>query len=160
MFRRAFRRLVCSSAATGAADGRSSPVFQLGRLNHVAVAVPKLDAARKLYAEAFGTAVTPPERLPEHGVTVSFVKLPNTNIELLEVLGENSPIANFMAKNANGGIHHICIEVDDINKAMERVKAFKIRPLSETPKIGAHGKPVVFLHPKDCNGILVELEQA
>ena len=103
---------------------------------------------------------SPPEDLPAHGVTVVFVNLPNTKIELLHPLGEKSPISGFLSKNANGGIHHVCIEVDDIEKAVADVKAKKIRCLTETTKIGAHGKPVMFLHPKDCAGVLVELEQA
>ena len=103
---------------------------------------------------------SPPEDLPEHGVTVVFVNLPNTKIELLKPLDEKSPIAGFLKKNANGGIHHVCIEVDSITEAVKDLKAKKIRCLSEEPRIGAHGKPVMFLHPKDCAGVLVELEQA
>jgi methylmalonyl-CoA/ethylmalonyl-CoA epimerase len=98
--------------------------------------------------------------LPDHGVTVVFVSLDNTKIELLHPLGEKSPIAGFLEKNASGGIHHMCIEVDDIEKAVADLKAKKIRCLSEKPRIGAHGKPVMFLHPKDCAGVLIELEQA
>ena len=107
-----------------------------------------------------GADVSPSEDLPAHGVTVVFVKLENTKIELLHPLGEKSPIQGFLDKNQNGGIHHVCIEVSDIDSAVEDLRAKKIRCLSEKPKIGAHGKPVMFLHPKDCAGVLVELEQA
>ena len=105
-------------------------------------------------------SVSPPEDLPEHGVTTVFVELDNTKIELLHPLGSSSPIAGFLKKNAAGGIHHICIEVDDIQEAVKQLKAKSVRCLSESPRIGAHGKPVMFLHPKDCGGVLTELEQA
>ena len=133
----------------------------IGRLNHVAIAVPDLDAAARQYAETLGATVRPPQDEPDHGVTVVFVELPNTKIELLHPLGAASPIAAFLEKNPAGGIHHICYEVDDILAARERLTAQGARILGDgTPKIGAHGKPVLFLHPKDFNGCLVELEQA
>ncbi|MFM9974702.1 MAG: methylmalonyl-CoA epimerase [Beijerinckiaceae bacterium] len=132
----------------------------LGRLNHVAIAVKDLAAATKLYENTLGARVTAPHALPEHGVTVVFVELPNTKIELLEPLGEASPIAKFLEKNADGGIHHICYEVEDILVARDRLVAAGARILGNgKPKIGAHGKPVLFLHPKDFCGSLVELEQ-
>jgi methylmalonyl-CoA/ethylmalonyl-CoA epimerase len=133
----------------------------IGRLNHVAIAVPDLEAAAAQYSQTLGAEVGPPQAEPAHGVTVIFITLPNTKIELLHPLGENSPIAGFLEKNPAGGIHHICYEVDDILAARDRLKASGARVLgSGEPKIGAHGKPVLFLHPKDFNGCLVELEQA
>ena len=133
----------------------------IGRLNHVAIAVPDLAAASKLYAGALGAAVSAPMPEPGHGVTVVFVTLPNTKIELLEPLGADSPIAAFLARNPAGGIHHICYEVEDILAARDQLKAAGARVLGDgEPKIGAHGKPVLFLHPKDFSGTLVELEQA
>jgi methylmalonyl-CoA/ethylmalonyl-CoA epimerase len=133
----------------------------IGRLNHVAIAVPDLAAASALYANALGAQVSEPVHQPEHGVTVVFVNLPNSKIELLEPLGADSPIANFLSRNPGGGIHHICYEVDDIRVARDRLKATGARVLgSGEPKIGAHGKPVLFLHPKDFLGTLIELEQA
>ncbi|MER8529419.1 methylmalonyl-CoA epimerase [Mesorhizobium sp. M0814] len=133
----------------------------LGRLNHVALAVPDLAAAAAVYRDTLGACVTAPQALPEHGVTVVFVDVGNTRIELLEPLGEASPIAAFLAKNPSGGMHHVCYEVDDIVAAHDRLKASGARVLGDgNPKIGAHGKPVLFLHPKDFFGTLVELEQA
>ena len=132
----------------------------LGRLNHVAIAVPDLAAAASVYAETLGAEVSAPQPLPEHGVTVVFVALPNTKIELLEPLGEDSPIARFLEKNPAGGMHHLCYEVDDIGAARDRLLAAGARVLGDgDPKIGAHGKPVLFLHPKDFSGALIELEQ-
>ncbi|MGA0235347.1 MAG: methylmalonyl-CoA epimerase [Alphaproteobacteria bacterium] len=132
----------------------------LGRLNHVAIAVPDLAAASATYKDTLGAVVSEPQALPEHGVTVVFVELPNTKIELLEPLGENSPIAKFLEKNAQGGMHHICYEVEDIIAARDQLQAMGARVLGDgEPKIGAHGKPVLFLHPKDFVGTLVELEQ-
>lgn len=132
----------------------------IGRLNHVAIAVKDLGAATRLYAETLGATVSAPLPQPEHGVTVVFVALPNTKVELLEPLGEASPIAKFLERNPDGGIHHLCYEVEDILAARDRLKAGGARVLGDgTPKIGAHGKPVLFLHPKDFNGTLVELEQ-
>lgn len=133
----------------------------IGRLNHVAIAVPDLGRAAALYRDQLGAKVSAPVPEPKHGVTVVFVELANTKIELLHPLGDNSPIAGFLAKNAEGGIHHICYEVPDILAARDRLKAQGARVLGDgEPKIGAHGKPVLFLHPKDFCGTLVELEQA
>ncbi|MGQ3675727.1 methylmalonyl-CoA epimerase [Xanthobacter sp. TB0139] len=133
----------------------------IGRLNHVAIAVPDIAAATALYRDTMGATVSEAVPQPEHGVTTVFIELPNTKIELLEPLGENSPIAKFLERNADGGIHHICYEVDDIIAARDKLKANGARVLGNgEPKIGAHGKPVLFLHPKDFNGTLVELEQA
>jgi methylmalonyl-CoA/ethylmalonyl-CoA epimerase len=133
----------------------------LGRLNHVAIAVPDLAAAAALYRDTLGASVTAPQDLPEHGVTVVFVDVGNTKIELLAPLGEASPIAAFLDKNPAGGMHHVCYEVDDILAARDRLKAGGARVLGDgNPKVGAHGKPVLFLHPKDLFGTLVELEQA
>lgn len=132
----------------------------IGRLNHVAIAVPDLEAAAEQYRSTLGAEVGAPQDEPDHGVTVVFINLPNTKIELLYPLGENSPIAGFLEKNPSGGIHHVCYEVEDIRAAAEKLKASGARVLgSGEPKIGAHGKPVLFLHPKDFNGTLVELEQ-
>lgn len=133
----------------------------IGRLNHVAIAVPDLAAAAALYRNILGAKVSAPMPQPAHGVTVVFVELPNTKIELLHPLGENSPIAGFLQKNASGGIHHVCYEVDDIYAARDRLKAAGARVLGDgEPKTGAHDKPVLFLHPKDFCGTLIELEQA
>src|SRR6478672_5552603 len=133
----------------------------IGRLNHVAIAVKDLAAASAVYKEALGATITKPLPQPEHGVTVVFITLPNTKIELLEPLGEGSPIAKFLEKSPDGGIHHVCYEVDDILSARDRLKAQGGRVLGDgTPKFGAHGKRVLFLHPKDFCGTLVELEQA
>lgn len=133
----------------------------LGRLNHVAIAVPDLAAGTAVYRETLGAKVSAPQALPEHGVTVVFVDTGNSKIELLEPLGEKSTIAAFLERNPAGGIHHICYEVDDIIAARDRMKAAGARVLGDgEPKIGAHGKPVIFLHPKDFLGTLVELEQA
>ncbi len=133
----------------------------LGRLNHVAIAVPDLASGTAVYRNMLGAKVSDPQPEPAHGVTVVFVELPNTKVELLEPLGENSPIAAFLAKNPSGGIHHVCYEVEDIIAARDRLKSEGARVLGDgEPKIGAHGKPVLFLHPKDFCGTLVELEQA
>lgn len=133
----------------------------IGRLNHVAIAVPDLSAAAKVYRDTLGAKVSDPIPEPDHGVTVVFVELPNVKIELLHPLGDNSPIAGFLAKNPAGGMHHVCYEVDDIIAARDRLKIEGARVLGDgEPKIGAHRKPVLFLHPKDFMGTLVELEQA
>ena len=133
----------------------------IGRLNHVAIAVKDLAAATALYRDTLGATVSEPLPQPDHGVTVVFITLPNTKIELLEALGNASPIAKFLERNADGGIHHICYEVDDILVARDRLIGQGARILGTgEPKIGAHGKPVLFLHPKDFNGTLIELEQA
>ena len=133
----------------------------IGRLNHVAIAVPDLRAATAVYREALGAKVSEEVDQAEHGVTTVFIELPNTKIELLGALGDNSPIAGFLERNPNGGIHHLCYEVPDIKAARDRLVEQGARVLGQgDPKIGAHGKPVLFLHPKDFNGALVELEQA
>ena len=133
----------------------------IGRLNHIAIAVPDLAAASETYSATLGAKVSQPVDEPDHGVTVVFVELPNTKIELLLPLGEDSPIANFLERNPGGGIHHVCYEVDDILAARDKLQAEGARVLGDgEPKIGAHGKPVLFLHPKDFLGTLVELEQA
>jgi methylmalonyl-CoA/ethylmalonyl-CoA epimerase len=133
----------------------------IGRLNHVAIAVPDLAAAAAVYRGALGAKVSDPVPLPEHGVTTVFVTLPNSKIELIAPLGDNSPIARFFERNPDGGIHHVCFEVDDILATRDQLKSRGARVLGDgEPKIGAHGKPVLFLHPKDFAGTLVELEQA
>jgi methylmalonyl-CoA/ethylmalonyl-CoA epimerase len=133
----------------------------IGRLNHIAIAVRDIAAASRLYRDTLGAEVSRPEPLPEHGVTVVFITLPNTKVELLEPLGGDSPIARFLDKNPDGGIHHVCYEVEDIRAARNQLVQAGARVLgSGEPKIGAHGKPVLFLHPKDFNGTLIELEQA
>jgi methylmalonyl-CoA/ethylmalonyl-CoA epimerase len=132
----------------------------IGRLNHVAIAVPDLMEAAAQYKQMLGASVGEPQDEPDHGVTVIFIELPNTKIELLYPLGENSPINAFLEKNPSGGIHHVCYEVQDIIKARDHLRAEGARILDTgEPKIGAHGKPVLFLHPKDFTGTLIELEQ-
>ena len=132
----------------------------IGRLNHVAIAVPDLAAGTRTYADVLGAKVSAPQSLPEHGVTVVFVELPNTKIELLEPLGADSPIAAFLARNPAGGIHHVCYEVSDLLAARDRLVGEGARVLGDgKPKTGAHGNPVLFLHPKDFLGTLVELEE-
>lgn len=132
----------------------------IGKLNHVAIVVPDLDAASTIYRETLGASVSAPVDLPEHGVTTVFVNLPNTKIELLHPLGAESPIARFLERNPAGGMHHLCYEVPDILAARDRLRAQGARVLGTgDPQIGAHGKPVLFLHPKDFCGTLVELEQ-
>ncbi|MGI9465343.1 MAG: methylmalonyl-CoA epimerase [Aestuariivirgaceae bacterium] len=133
----------------------------LDRLNHVAIAIPDLEAGSEIYRNTLGAEVSAPQPQPDHGVTVVFVELANTKIELLEPLGKDSPIQNFLDKNPAGGIHHLCYEVDDIYAARNHLLRQGARVLGDgEPKIGAHGKPVLFLHPKDFCGTLVELEQA
>jgi len=153
MFGNAIRRCFASGSVPPA-------LWKLGRLNHVAIATPDLAAATALYRDVLGADVSEPQALPEHGVTTVFINLGNTKLELLHPLGDKSPIQSYLDKNKSGGLHHICIEVDDIINAMQAVKEQGIRCLSAQPRIGAHNKPVVFLHPKDCAGVLVELEQA
>ncbi|MBB3290275.1 MULTISPECIES: methylmalonyl-CoA epimerase [unclassified Rhizobium] len=132
----------------------------LGRINHIAIAVPDIAVASRAYRETLGATVSAPQSLPEHGVTVVFVELPNSKVELLEPLGEASPIASFLARNPDGGMHHICYEVADILAARDQLVSRGARVLGDgEPKIGAHGKPVLFLHPKDFFGTLIELEQ-
>ncbi len=133
----------------------------IDRLNHIAIAVPDLEAAADQYRDVLGARVSEPQDLPQHGVTVIFVELPNTKIELLHPLGDDSPVAGFLERNVAGGIHHVCYEVDDIIAARDHLAAKGARVLGDgEPRIGAHGKPVLFLHPKDFCGTLVELEQA
>jgi methylmalonyl-CoA/ethylmalonyl-CoA epimerase len=133
----------------------------IGRLNHVAIAVPDLAAAATQYRELLGARVSPPVPQPAHGVTTVFIELPNTKIELLHPLGDESPIAGFLERNPAGGLHHLCYEVEDILAARDRLQAAGARVLGDgEPKIGAHDRPVLFLHPKDFSGTLVELEQA
>ena len=132
----------------------------IGKLNHIAIATPNLDEATKTYANILGVKISASLDQFEHGVRVVFIELPNTKIELLEPLGENSPIEKFLEKNKKGGIHHICFEVDDIDHAILRLKKDGATVLGDgKAKIGAHGKPVIFLHPKDFNGTLIELEE-
>ncbi|MEX2615993.1 MAG: methylmalonyl-CoA epimerase [Alphaproteobacteria bacterium] len=132
----------------------------IGRLNHVAIVVPDLAAAAAMYRNALGAQVSEPQDLPEHGVTVVFVILPNSKIELLHPLGDDSPIAAYLERNRDGGMHHICYEVDDILAARDLLASQGARVLGDgEPKNGAHGKPVLFLHPKDFAGTLIELEQ-
>ena len=132
----------------------------LGRLNHVALAVPDLHAAAELYRNSLGARVSAPQSLPQHGVTVVFVDVDNTRIELLQPLGENSPIAAFLGRNPQGGMHHLCYEVEDIPAARDRLAGQGARILGDgEPRIGAHGNPVIFLHPKDFFGTLIELEE-
>lgn len=136
-------------------------IRMIGRLNHVAIAVSDIDAATAVYRDTLGAEVSAKEEQPDHGVSTVFINLPNTKIELLEPLGDNSPIAKFLEKNASGGIHHVCYEVDDIIAARDKLLAEGARVLGDgEPKIGAHGKPVLFLHPKDFLGTLTELEEA
>ncbi len=130
----------------------------LGKVNHVAIAVPDIDAAAATYRDVLGAEVTGPVDLPEHGVTTVFVKLANTNIELLQPLGAGSPIAGFLARHPDGGMHHVCYEVADIDAAQAQLQQAGARAIGEV-KTGAHGKPVLFLHPKDFHGTLIELEQ-
>ena len=132
----------------------------IGRLNHVAIAVPDLEAAAETYRDVLGVNVSAPVDMPEHGVTTIFVELPNTKIELMAILGEASPIAGFLERSPSGGIHHICYEVDDIKAVASELQGKGARILGDgEPKIGAHGKPVLFLHPKDFCGTLIELEE-
>ena len=133
----------------------------IGRLNHVAIAVADLEAAAAQYRDVLGAKVSSPADLPEHGVTTVFVELPNTKIELLHPLGEDSPIRQFLERNPAGGLHHVCYEVEDIHRARDQLVGKGARVLGDgQPKTGAHGKPVLFLHPKDFAGTLIELEQA
>jgi methylmalonyl-CoA/ethylmalonyl-CoA epimerase len=132
----------------------------IGRLNHVAIVVPDLAAATALYRDTLGATVLPPHALPEHGVTAAFVELGNTRVELLEPLGVDSPVRGFLARHPEGGMHHLCYEVADIRAARDRLRKAGARVLGDgEPRTGAHGKPVLFLHPKDFTGTLIELEQ-
>ena len=132
----------------------------IGRLNHVAIAVPDIEAATAHYRDVLGAKIGETQTLEEHGVTVVFIELPNTKVELITPFGDNSPIANFLEKSPTGGIHHMCYEVADIHASKTQLEEKGMRVLGDgEPKIGAHGNPVLFLHPKDMNGVLVELEE-
>ncbi len=139
----------------GSPLAKKNILWKLGKLNHVAIATPNMAKSMAFYKNVFGATVTDPKPQPEHGVSTSFIDLGNTKLELLHPFGDKSPISNFLAKNPMGGVHHICIEVNDIMLAMKTLKEHEIRVLNDEPKIGAHGLPVVFLHPKDCGGVLV-----
>ena len=142
-------------------NGIGIEISMIGRLSHVAIAVRDITQAARLYRESLGANVSAPVAQPDHGVTTIFITLPNTKIELLEPLGAHSPVTKFLDRNPDGGVHHICYEVDNIFAAREQLKAKGARVLGDgEPKIGAHGKPVLFLHPKDFCGTLIELEQA
>ncbi|RVE74395.1 hypothetical protein OJAV_G00022120 [Oryzias javanicus] len=156
----AFTLLRSLSTTVPLSQGVPGAVWKLGKLNHIAIAVPDMERATALYRDVLGATVSEKVPLPEHGVYTVFVELGNTKLELLHPLGDKSPISGFLQKNKSGGMHHICIEVDDIKAAVADMKAKNIRTLSTEPRIGAHGKPVMFLHPKDCDGVLVELEEA
>jgi methylmalonyl-CoA/ethylmalonyl-CoA epimerase len=150
-----------AATQTGAGPQQEARNMHIGRLNHVAIAVRDIAKAAGVYRDTLGAEISPPVAQPDHGVTTVFVLLPNTKIELLEPLGEASPIAKFLERSPDGGIHHLCYEVDDIRSARDRLKAQGVRVLGDgEPKIGAHGKPVLFLHPKDLCGTLIEIEQA
>lgn len=138
---------------------KKSAVWSLGKINHIAVVTPDIEKSTSIYRDILGGKVSEKQILPDHGVKVVFVELGDTKLELLHPLDDKSPIQSFLNKNKSGGMHHICIEVDNIIAAMEDLKAKNIRLLNDSPKIGAHGNPVVFLHPKDCDGVLVELEE-
>eukprot|EP00754_Rhynchopus_humris_P041725 Rhum_TRINITY_DN25267_c0_g1::Rhum_TRINITY_DN25267_c0_g1_i1::g.181675::m.181675/K05606/MCEE, epi; methylmalonyl-CoA/ethylmalonyl-CoA epimerase len=155
-----FRRALTAGGRRMFSEGAQLPIA--GKLNHVAIAVPKetcILQAAEVYKTLFGAKISEPQDLPEHGVTTVFVELPNTKLELLHPLGESSPISGFFAKNPAGGMHHICIEVVDIQAAMKEAIAAGLKPLGKEPKIGAHGKPVIFFHPKTVTGVLLEIEQ-
>jgi methylmalonyl-CoA/ethylmalonyl-CoA epimerase len=150
-----------AATQTGAGPQQEARNMHIGRLNHVAIAVRDIAKAAGVYRDTLGAEISSPVAQPDHGVTTVFVLLPNTKIELLEPLGESSPIAKFLERSPDGGIHHLCYEVDDIRSARDRLKAQGVRVLGDgEPRIGAHGKPVLFLHPKDLCGTLIEIEQA
>jgi methylmalonyl-CoA/ethylmalonyl-CoA epimerase len=153
------RGIHMTSAVSAADKSVPKKVWKLGKLNHVAIAVPDLDKATAFYRDILGAQVSEKHPQPDHGVYTVFVQLGEAKIELLYPLGDKSPIQGFLDKNKAGGMHHICVEVSNIKEAMKDLKAHNIRTLGTEAKIGAHGKPVIFLHPKDCNGTLVELEQ-
>jgi len=148
-----------NSGVAGVAD-IPKMLWKLGRLNHIAIATPDLDKSTALFRDVLGADVSEVQSLPDHGVRTVFIDLGNTKLELLHPLGPDSPIMNFLKKHPSGGMHHICIEVDNIEEAVAALRQQQVRCLNERPKTGAHGKPVVFLHPKDCAGVLVELEEA
>ncbi|KAA8496624.1 Methylmalonyl-CoA epimerase, mitochondrial [Porphyridium purpureum] len=153
-------RALPTLSKTSSLPSRFFSEWKLGKLNHIAIATTDVNKAGAFYRDVLGATVSPVQPLPEHGVSVVFVELQNkSKIELLEPLGDTSPIQNFLSKNPGGGVHHICLEVSDIAKAVAHLRKQNVRTLTETTKIGAHGKPVMFLHPKDCNGVLIEIEQ-
>ncbi|KAI8113506.1 hypothetical protein M9435_003507 [Picochlorum sp. BPE23] len=154
-----YPRLLFHSSRQVAGEGYESSSGVQG-LNHVAICVPSVREASKTFAALLGVPVTEPVRVENHGVTVSFVKLPNVNLELLEPLGDDSPVANFLAKHPHGGIHHLCFDVDSAHQSLERIKSLgKYRFLNSEPKIGSHGTPTFFMHPQDICGCLIEMEQ-
>jgi methylmalonyl-CoA/ethylmalonyl-CoA epimerase len=153
------RALHTTSAVPAADKSVPNKLWKIGKLNHVAIAVPDIDKAAALYRDVLGAQVSEKHAQPDHGVYTVFVQLGQAKIELLYPLGDKSPIQGFLDKNKAGGMHHICIEVSNIKEAIKDIQAHNIRTLGNEPKIGAHGKPVIFLHPKDCNGTLVEIEQ-
>ena len=135
-------------------------ISSIGKLNHIAIAVPNIKSASDIWEKALGAKISAPQTLAEHGVRVVFVESPNTKIELLEPLNENSPISRFLEKNPNGGMHHICYEVNNLKLASQKLESVGAKILGDgQPKIGAHGKPVIFLNPKDFSGTLIELEE-
>ena len=135
-------------------------ISSIGKLNHIAIAVPNIKSASDIWEKALGAKISAPQTLSEHGVRVVFVESPNTKIELLEPLNENSPISRFLEKNPNGGMHHICYEVNNLKLASQKLESVGAKILGDgQPKIGAHGKPVIFLNPKDFSGTLIELEE-
>jgi methylmalonyl-CoA/ethylmalonyl-CoA epimerase len=157
---KATMRLARSQLSARPLSNTSAPQDTMaGRLNHIAIAVPNLQQATDKFKAILGVHVSSPHALPEHGVTVAFVELPNTKLELLEPTGDDSPIANFLKKNPLGGMHHMCIEVGNVLGAVDRLTTHGVRVIDPKPKIGAHGNPVVFLHPKELSGVLTEFEQ-
>ena len=135
-------------------------ISSIGKLNHIAIAVPNIKSASDIWEKALGAKISAPQTLTEHGVRVVFIESPNTKIELLEPLNENSPISRFLEKNPNGGMHHICYEVNNLKLASQKLESVGAKILGDgQPKIGAHGKPVIFLNPKDFSGTLIELEE-
>uniref|UniRef100_UPI00398F0468 methylmalonyl-CoA epimerase, mitochondrial n=1 Tax=Pristiophorus japonicus TaxID=55135 RepID=UPI00398F0468 len=153
-------KVAMGTASRALSSGARAALWKLGRLNHVAIAVPAMDEARAFYRDVLGARVSEPVALPEHGVLTAFVELGGAKLELLEPLGPDSPVRRFLDRNRQGGVHHVCIEVDHLAAAIQQLRARQVRTLSPEARIGAHGKPVIFLHPKDCGGVLVELEEA
>lgn len=151
--------LLPRSISVRRSSDQCGPNFKVLKLNHVAIATADLDKVASFYRNVLNIKTSEVTSLPNHGVDTVFIELGNTKFELLRQLGNNSPIKGFMEKNKHGGMHHVCLEVDNIKAAIEHLRKCKIRLLSEEPSIGAHGKPVIFLHPKDCGGVLMELEE-
>ena len=153
-------KLLTKRTGVGICSRASKSHFNLEKLNHIAIAVPDIHKSVEFYSKALNAKCSNIEEQPTHGVSTVFIDVGgDTKIELITPLGDNSPIAAFLEKNKSGGLHHICIDVDDIDEAVEQLKANNVRTLTKTTKIGAHGRPVIFLHPKDCNGVLLELQQ-